>query len=97
MPAGRVVNNRDLNSSKSSLTSLEVRFATSSLSGSRRRLIREILDKHEETFFLSSREMAKYSIEKVLDMLISKTKFLSHPIQNSESVPLLNNSRLQLF
>ena len=64
MTAGRVVNNRDLNSSKSSLTSLEVRFATSSLSGSRRRLIREILDNHEETFFLSSREMAKrYSVD----------------------------------
>jgi DNA-binding MurR/RpiR family transcriptional regulator len=29
------------------------------LSGSRRRLIREILDNHEQTFFLSSREMAK--------------------------------------
>ena len=58
------MNNRDLNSSKSSLTSLEVRFATSSLSGSRRRLIREILDKHEETFFLSSREMAKrYNVD----------------------------------
>ena len=64
MTAGRVVNNRDLNSSKSSLTSLEVRFATSSLSGSRRRLIREILDKHEETFFLSSRELAKrYNVD----------------------------------
>ena len=64
MTAGRVVNNRDLNDSKSSLTSLEVRFATSSLSGSRRRLIREILDNHEETFFLSSREMAKrYSVD----------------------------------
>jgi len=64
MTAGRGVNNRDLNSSKSSLTSLEVRFATSSLSGSRRRLIREILDNHEETFFLSSREMAKrYSVD----------------------------------
>src|SRR6185295_4298525 len=64
MTAGRVVNNRGLNSSRSSLTSLEVRFATSSLSGSRRRLIREILDKHEETFFLSSREMAKrYNVD----------------------------------
>jgi len=41
------------------LTSLEVRFAQSPLSGTRRRLIREILDNHEETFFLSSREMAK--------------------------------------
>jgi DNA-binding MurR/RpiR family transcriptional regulator len=63
MTAGGV-ENRDPNTSKSSLTSLEVRFATSSLSGSRRRLIREILDKHEETFFLSSREMAKrYNVD----------------------------------
>src|ERR1044072_3128720 len=49
---------------KSSLTSLEVRFAKSPLSGTRRRLIREILDNHEETFFLSSREMAKrYNVD----------------------------------
>jgi len=47
------------NGARSSLTSLEVRFAKSPLSGSRRRLIREILDNHEETFFLSSRELAK--------------------------------------
>lgn len=59
MTAGRVISGRDTNSSKPSLTSLEVRFAKSSLSGSRRSLIREILDNHEETFFLSSREMAK--------------------------------------
>ena len=39
--------------------SLEVRFTQSQLSGSRRQLIRAILDNHEETFFLSSREMAK--------------------------------------
>jgi DNA-binding MurR/RpiR family transcriptional regulator len=46
------------------LTSLEVRFAQSPLSGTRRRLIREILDNHEETFFLSSREMAKrYNVD----------------------------------
>jgi DNA-binding MurR/RpiR family transcriptional regulator len=64
MTTGRAVTGRDLNGSKPSLTSLEVRFATSSLSGSRRRLIREILDKHEETFFLSSREMAKrYNVD----------------------------------
>lgn len=44
---------------KSSLASLEVRFNQSQLSGSRRQLIRAILDNHEETFFLSSREMAK--------------------------------------
>src|SRR4026209_340616 len=49
---------------KSSLTSLEVRFAKSPLSGTRRRLIREILDNHEEAFFLSSREMAKrYNVD----------------------------------
>src|SRR5512138_2619069 len=54
----------DENGARSSLTSLEVRFAKSPLSGSRRRLIREILDNHEETFFLSSREMAKrYSVD----------------------------------
>src|SRR4029078_11130313 len=64
MTAGRVISSRDANSSKSSLTSLEVRFAKSSLSGSRRRLIREILNNHEQTFFLSSREMAKrYNVD----------------------------------
>jgi DNA-binding MurR/RpiR family transcriptional regulator len=41
-----------------------VRFAKSSLSGTRRELIRAILDNHEETFFLSSREMAKrYNVD----------------------------------
>ena len=64
MAAGNVPNSRDANGSKSSLTSLEVRFAKSPLSGTRRRLIREILDNHEETFFLSSREMAKrYNVD----------------------------------
>ena len=57
-------NSRDENGARSSLTSLEVRFAQSSLSGTRRRLIREILDNHEETFFLSSRELAKrYNVD----------------------------------
>ena len=57
-------NSRADNGNRSSLTSLEVRFARSPLSGSRRRLIREILDKHEETFFLSSRELAKrYNVD----------------------------------
>ena len=57
-------NSRADNGNRSSLTSLEVRFAQSPLSGSRRRLIREILDKHEETFFLSSRELAKrYNVD----------------------------------
>ena len=52
---------RDADGSRSSL---EVRFASSPLSGSRRRLIREILDNHEQTFFLSSREMAKrYNVD----------------------------------
>lgn len=52
------------NANGSSLTSLEVRFAKSPLSGTRRRLIREILDNHEQTFFLSSREMAKrYNVD----------------------------------
>jgi DNA-binding MurR/RpiR family transcriptional regulator len=44
--------------------SLEVRFAQSQLRGTRRQLIRAILDNHEETFFLSSREMAKrYNVD----------------------------------
>ena len=59
MAATNAFNGRDENGARSSLTSLEVRFAKSPLSGSRRRLIREILDNHEETFFLSSRELAK--------------------------------------
>jgi DNA-binding MurR/RpiR family transcriptional regulator len=59
MAAANAFNSRNGNGTRSSLTSLEVRFAKSPLSGSRRRLIREILDNHEETFFLSSREMAK--------------------------------------
>src|SRR6476660_1087237 len=64
MAAGNSLNNRDANGSRSSLTSLEVRFAKSPLSGTRRRLIREILDNHEETFFLSSREMARrYNVD----------------------------------
>jgi DNA-binding MurR/RpiR family transcriptional regulator len=47
-----------------SLPSLEVRFAQSPLNGTRRELIRAILDNHEETFFLSSREMAKrYNVD----------------------------------
>lgn len=51
----------DANGSRSSL---EVRFAKAPLSGGRRRLIREILDNHEQTFFLSSREMAKrYNVD----------------------------------
>ena len=64
MAAGNALNNRDVNGSKTSLTSLEVRFARSPLSGTRRSLIRAILDNHEETFFLSSREMAKrYNVD----------------------------------
>jgi DNA-binding MurR/RpiR family transcriptional regulator len=55
---------RDATGARTSLTSLEVRFAKSPLSGSRRRLIKEILDNHEQTFFLSSREMAKrYNVD----------------------------------
>jgi len=43
------------------VTSLETRFAeaTPNLSGSRQRLIREILDHPEDTYFLSSRALAK--------------------------------------
>jgi DNA-binding MurR/RpiR family transcriptional regulator len=64
MATAKEFNSRADNGNRSSLTSLEVRFARSSLSGSRRRLIREILDKHEETFFLSSRELAKrYNVD----------------------------------
>ena len=64
MATAKEFNSRADNGNRSSLTSLEVRFAQSSLSGSRRRLIREILDKHEETFFLSSRELAKrYNVD----------------------------------
>jgi len=64
MAAGNSLNSRDANGSRATLTSLEVRFAKSPLSGSRRRLIREILDNHEQTFFLSSREMAKrYNVD----------------------------------
>ena len=64
MATAKEFNSRADNDNRSSLTSLEVRFARSSLSGSRRRLIREILDKHEETFFLSSRELAKrYNVD----------------------------------
>jgi DNA-binding MurR/RpiR family transcriptional regulator len=64
MATVKAVSSRDENGARSSLTSLEVRFAKSALSGSRRRLIREILDNHEQTFFLSSREMAKrYNVD----------------------------------
>ncbi|HSE15649.1 MAG TPA: MurR/RpiR family transcriptional regulator [Pyrinomonadaceae bacterium] len=64
MATSNALNERDENGGRSSLTSLEVRFAKSPLSGTRRRLIREILDNHEQTFFLSSREMAKrYNVD----------------------------------
>jgi DNA-binding MurR/RpiR family transcriptional regulator len=64
MATAKAFGSRDENGARSSLTSLEVRFAKSALSGSRRRLIREILDNHEQTFFLSSREMAKrYNVD----------------------------------
>jgi len=55
---------QDRNHGKALPTSLEVRFAQSQLSRSRRQLIRAILDNHEEVFFLSSREMAKrYNVD----------------------------------
>lgn len=64
MATADALKSRANNGTRSSLTSLEVRFAQSPLSGSRRRLIREILDNHEETFFLSSRELAKrYNVD----------------------------------
>jgi DNA-binding MurR/RpiR family transcriptional regulator len=55
---------KDGNRGDDSSTSLEVRFAQSQLSRSRRQLIRAILDNNEETFFLSSHEMAKrYNVD----------------------------------
>ncbi|MGH9881746.1 MAG: MurR/RpiR family transcriptional regulator [Pyrinomonadaceae bacterium] len=59
MPTRNALENNDGSYDEASSTSLEVRFNQSQLSGSRRELIRAILDNHEETFFLSSREMAK--------------------------------------
>jgi DNA-binding MurR/RpiR family transcriptional regulator len=64
MPARNTSETDDGNYGESASTSLEVRFAKSPLSGSRRELIRAILDNHEETFFLSSRELAKrYNVD----------------------------------
>jgi DNA-binding MurR/RpiR family transcriptional regulator len=64
MAMTNALDNHPDSAAKSSLTSLEVRFAKSPLSGTRRRLIREILDNHEQTFFLSSRELAKrYNVD----------------------------------
>ena len=55
---------KDREHGKASPTPLEVRFAQSQLSRSRKQLIRAILDGHEETFFLSSREMARrYNVD----------------------------------
>ena len=63
MPARKTAQSND-GSYDSASPSLEVRFTQSQLSGSRRQLIRAILDNHEETFFLSSREMAKrYNVD----------------------------------
>ena len=57
-------NKSDGQNGKAAPTSLEVRFAQSQLSRSRRQLIRAILDNHEEAFFLSSREMARrYNVD----------------------------------
>jgi hypothetical protein len=55
MAGGNSLNSRDGNSAKS-LTSLEVRFAKSPLSGSRRRLIREILDNRTDFLPLVARD-----------------------------------------
>ncbi|MGH9943404.1 MAG: MurR/RpiR family transcriptional regulator [Pyrinomonadaceae bacterium] len=64
MSARNELDGQDGDHRQTSPTSLEVRFAQSQLSRSRRQLIRAILDKHEETFFLSSREMAKrYNVD----------------------------------
>src|SRR6185503_7661650 len=64
MPVRIPPNGQDGNSNKNSPTTLEARFAQSKLSHSRRQLIRAILDNHDETYFLSSREMAKrYNVD----------------------------------
>ncbi len=64
MSARNELDGQNGNHDKASPISLEVRFAQSQLSRSRRQLIRAILDKHEETFFLSSREMARrYNVD----------------------------------
>ncbi len=64
MPVRNETDGQDGNPGQALPTSLEVRFAQSQLSRSRRQLVRAILDKHEETFFLSSREMAKrYNVD----------------------------------
>ncbi len=64
MSARNKLDGQNGNDGKASPTSLEVRFAQSQLSRSRRQLIRAILDNHEEAFFLSSREMAKrYNVD----------------------------------
>ncbi|HLA09781.1 MAG TPA: MurR/RpiR family transcriptional regulator [Pyrinomonadaceae bacterium] len=64
MAARNELDDQDGNYDKDSPRSLEVRFAQSQLSRSRRQLIRAILDNYEETFFLSSREMAKrYNVD----------------------------------
>ena len=64
MPAGVELDGRDGEREQVSPTSLEVRFAQSRLGRSRHQLIRAILDNNEETFFLSSREMAKrYNVD----------------------------------
>jgi DNA-binding MurR/RpiR family transcriptional regulator len=64
MSARKQSGGQDGNHGKAAPTSLEVRFAQSQLSRSRRQLIRAILDNHEEAFFLSSREMARrYNVD----------------------------------
>ncbi|MGH9900562.1 MAG: MurR/RpiR family transcriptional regulator [Pyrinomonadaceae bacterium] len=64
MSARNELDGRAGNHAQASPTPLEVRFAQSQLSRSRRQLIRAILDNHEETFFLSSHEMAKrYAVD----------------------------------
>lgn len=66
MEAKKTTNDGQGNDAKASPTSLEVRFAQaqSQLNNSRRQLIRAILDNPGETFFLSSRELAKrYNVD----------------------------------
>jgi DNA-binding MurR/RpiR family transcriptional regulator len=64
MPARIPPNGQDGNSSKNSPTTLEARFAQTQQTPTRRQLIRAILDNHDETYFLSSRGMAKrYNVD----------------------------------
>jgi DNA-binding MurR/RpiR family transcriptional regulator len=66
MPKNKAQRESDRNGGLGSVTPLEVRFAQtqSSLNPRRQRLIRSMLDNPEETYFLSSRELARrYNVD----------------------------------